>query len=526
MMRASRRSVIRGVAASAIAAPAVLRWIPARASARSDLFTLGIASGDPSPDGFVIWTRLAPEPFAPRGGMPAIAVEVAWEIAADAGFRKVVRSGIALAHVELAHAVHVEITGLEPAREYFYRFRAGGVESAAGRARTLPVPGQAVSRLRFVSAGCQQWEGGLYHAWRAVAAEELDFVVHYGDYIYEHGWSDTDRFGRAVPRVMPREFSTCYTLTDYRNRYALYKSDPDLQAAHASCPFIASVDDHEVADNWAGDTDSRQTAAEAFLFRRAAALQAWYEHMPVRRALMPRGADIVAYRRMRIGDLADIAILDTRQYRSLQPCGDGFRAQCAEAAHAGRTIIGEAQERWLAEGLKQSRAPWQVIAQQVLFAPFDWRGSPWAATAEAPVHDLDAWDGATAARDRILALWRQAKVINPVVLSGDIHRGLALDLTCDPCDERSACVGVEFLATSISSGGDGSAAPPDLDQLRMNNPHLRHMSDQRGYMRYTLTPSSWTADFRTVDKVSVPGALVVTSRTLGIEAGFSGLSQV
>jgi alkaline phosphatase D len=257
--------------------------------------------------------------------MNMLPVEVAWEIATDPAMKQVIRAGQAVARIEVAHSVHVEVEGLEPARDYFYRFRAREAESPIGRSRTLPVPGSDVASLRFASAGCQEWEGGYYTAWRHIADEAFDFVCHYGDYIYEGPYYAVRYDNTPVARTLPRDFGTCVTLIDYRRRYTVYKSDPDLQAAHASCPFLSSFDDHEVLNNWAGDHDPKNSPPEAFLFRRAAAFQAWYEHMPVRRRMAPRGPDMQAYRAFRFGNLADIAVLDTRQYRSPQPCGDGFK---------------------------------------------------------------------------------------------------------------------------------------------------------------------------------------------------------
>src|SRR5215510_13581185 len=353
-------------------------------------FSLGVASGEPAADGFVIWTRLAPEPLAPWGGMTPTPIAVTWEVAADAGMNKVIKSGSAVARLESGHSVHVEIDGLEPARDYFYRFRAGGADSPVGRVKTLPAPGAEVRLLKFAAAGCQSWEGGYYTAWRSVADDALDFVFHYGDYIYEYRAATVDRDNRPLPRVMPANFGSCYTLTDYRRRYALYKSDLDLQAAHASCPFLPSFDDHEVTDNWAADSDPKNTPAQDFLFRRAAAFQAWYEHMPVRRRMVPRGPDVLAHRHFRIGTLADIPVLDTRQYRSHQPCGDGFKANCRAADEAGRTMLGEAQERWLADLLRSATGTWQVLAQQVLFSRLNWRSFSWMQNSEDGLHRMDA----------------------------------------------------------------------------------------------------------------------------------------
>ncbi|MGP9812494.1 alkaline phosphatase D family protein [Rhodopseudomonas sp. NSM] len=519
-----RRTLLRGALGAGLAGA-----LPSAADAaervafRSDPFTLGIASGDPAPDGFVLWTRLAPEPLEARGGMTPAPVEVTVEIADDAAMTRILRSETAIARLELAHSVHVEVEGLSPARDYFYRFRAGDAESPIGRARTLPAPGEMPAQMRFAAAGCQRWEGGYYTAWRAIADDRLDVVFHYGDYIYEYAFAAHDRDGKPNPRTMPPDFPACFTLTDYRRRYALYKGDPDLQAAHASCPFLSSFDDHDVANNWAADSDPKNTPADAFLFRRAMALQAWYEHMPVRRAQLPHGPDVRAYRGFRFGTLADIAVLDTRQYRSRQPCGDGFRAHCDEADAAGRTMLGAAQEQWLAQRLKESSATWQVLAQQVQFAPFDWRGFPFVKETDAPVLDLDTWSGASAARDRVTAMLAEANIANPVVLTGDLHRAMAFELRRDWRNPDSPRIGVEFLSTSISSPGDGPATAEKLATMHRNNPHLKFFSDRRGYTRHVVTPARWQADFRTVDSVATRGEPVRTARTLMVEAGRPGL---
>jgi alkaline phosphatase D len=525
-MKIDRRTLLQGALGAGLFAPSLnIVTATAQTAFKTNPFTLGVASGDPAADGFVIWTRLAPEPLLGRGGMTPAPMEVTWEIAADPDMKQIVRSGSTLARIEFAHSVHVETEGLEPARDYFYQFRSGGAESPIGRARTLPAPGAQPEQVRFAAAGCQAWEGGYYTAWRGIAQENFDFVFLYGDYIYEHAFVAVNREGRPFPRVMPDDFFTCFTLTEYRRRYSLYKSDPDLQAAHASCPFLPSFDDHEVSNNWSSESDSRNTPAEALLVRRTAALQAWYEHMPVRRALLPRGPDMLSFRRFRFGNLADVSVLDTRQYRSRQPCGDGFKSGCSEAIDASRTMLGARQEQWLAGGLGTSEATWQVLAQQVLFSQFDWRSYPWAPESGQPVPNLDSWDGVSAARDRVMDMLRQAHTRNAVVLTGDVHRGAALELKEDWQKPESACVGVEFLATSISSGGDGFAKMPNADVLHASNPHLKFISDQRGYGRHVVTPQRWQADFRIVDKVSTPGAVVSTAKSFVVEAGKPGLAD-
>ena len=495
------------------------RQIIANPTFTSDPFTLGIASGEPAPDGFVIWTRLAPRPLAPAGiRTPRIAVN--WEIARDDQMRDVVRNGVAVAHVEVAHCVHVEVEDLEPSRDYFYRFRAGEATSPIGRARTLPTAGAKVDQMRFASSGCQSWEGGHYTAWRRIAEENFDFVYHYGDYIYEYAAFAKYRDGRIPVRAMPQNFGVCRTLTDYRFRYSLYKTDPDLQAAHASCPFLPIFDDHEITDNWASDSDPANTPKELFWFRRAAAFQAWYEHMPVRARLMPRGPDITAYRKFSVGSLADIHVLDTRQYRSHQPCGDGFRPVCSDARAPDRSMMGETQESWLGDNLKSNGGIWSVLAQQVLFSNLDLDIDP---TRE--VHDMDAWDGAPAARDRALAAWRNNHVANPIVLSGDLHRAIAADICEDAKDPASKCVAVEFLPSSISSTGETRDPVLVSQSLRSKNPHLKYFGAEHGYVRHTVTPTQWRADYRAIPSIEQPGGEVVTRQSFVVEAGRPGLVE-
>jgi alkaline phosphatase D len=351
-------------------------------------FSLGVAAGDPAPDGFVIWTKIAPRPLERGGGMPRKAVEVDWAVATDERLRQVVQKGTATAHPELGHAVHVEVGGLEPGHDYFYQFTIGGERSRAGRARTLPPAGAPVTQVRFGVAGCQRYEDGYFTAYRQIAAEHLDFVFHYGDYIYEYRVVRPGERPVPVVRVMPGEPDELYTLDDYRHRYAIYKTDPDLQAAHASTPFIVSYDDHEVDNNWAGDISEENVRPELFLLRRAAAFQAWYEHMPVRQAVLPRGPDLLAYRRLAIGDLMSLNVLDTRLFRSDQPCGDGIRADCREALDSDRTMLGDTQERWLYDGFQTARARWTVLGQQVIVMRHDRDPDP-----QVFALSMDKWDG-------------------------------------------------------------------------------------------------------------------------------------
>ena len=315
-------------------------------------FSLGVASGDPLPDGVVLWTRLAPRPLENGGGMPPAPLDVAWEVARDRLFRNIEQKGTATAYPELAHSIHVEVQGLEPAREYFYRFRVGREISQIGRTRTAPAAGAAVDRLRFAVCGCSNYEDGYFSVYRRISEGDFDFVLHTGDYIYESRPTN----GRLDRKVRQHLGNELFSITDYRLRYAQYKTDDDLRAAHQSAPFVMSWDDHEVANNYAGDAGNDDTPREVFLLRRAAAFQAYYEHMPLRRAAFPSGSRMQIYRRLQFGSLADLSVLDTRQYRSDQACGDGARTGCADAmddeAHDARRRAGTVALRLPGDGAR------------------------------------------------------------------------------------------------------------------------------------------------------------------------------
>lgn len=489
-------------------------------AAGANLFSLGVASGDPWPDGFVLWTRLAPEPLAPLGGLPPDAVvEVAWEVAEDDRFARIVRRGTAVARAELGFSLHVEVAGLSPGRPYWYRFLAGGESSPIGRSRTAPAPDAVPARLRFVNAGCQRLEHGFFTAWRHVAEEELDFVLHYGDYIYEYG---PPPGGGRLPARNPAG-GKCRTLEDYRRRYAQYHADPDLAAAHAAHPFLVSFDDHEVENNWAGPhsiEDGRSPrhpvaiAPEAFLRQRAAAFQAWYENMPVRRAQIPRGAEVLAHRRLRFGRLMELHILDTRQYRDDQPCGDINGPLCAEVDRSDAQMLGAAQEGWLLDGLAASDATWQVLAQQVMLMRREFANGGIS---------MDKWDAYPAARTRLLQGIRERHVANPVILSGDVHNAWAGEVRLDPLDERSPVVAAEFVGTSITSGGDGSEVQPSTAAILARNPHIRFFNNRRGYCLHEVNPARLETTFRAVPYVTRPGAPREDRGRFVVEAGRPGL---
>ncbi len=512
----SRRQLLNAawkLGAAALVATSPVSRVFAQPIFRTYPFPLGVASGDPWPTSVALWTRLAPDPLD-GGGMPAANIEVAWEVAPDVTFRKLVRKGTALARPELGHSVHVEVDGLEPHREYFYRFHVGAEVSGIGRAVTAPADEATVDRLRFGVCGCSHYETGFFTAFRHLADERFDFVFHTGDYIYE------GRGNKARNPGLAREHQgqEIYTLIDYRNRYAQYKMDPDLLAAHASTPFVVSWDDHEVDNDYAGDVDEHDTPPEVFLLRRSAAYQAYFEHMPLRASALPYGPRLQLYRRLRFGQLLDLSVLDTRQYRSDQACGHGAATDCAAASADARSILGEAQERWLFEQLAAVRSRWTVIGQQVPIFARDYGPQAPATTRLS----MDKWDGYSATRHRLFARLKETRAANPIVLSGDVHTHYGADLKLDFADPKSDTIGVEFTNTSITSGGDGSEVSAAWEQLRRHNPHIRYHSNRRGYIACEATPATMRADFKVLDHVTRPGSPVRSGGSLVVEAGRPG----
>ncbi|MCZ7414011.1 MULTISPECIES: alkaline phosphatase D family protein [unclassified Streptomyces] len=483
-------------------------------------FTLGVGSGDPLPDSVVLWTRLAPQPFEPDSGMPARPVPVHWELAYDADFRRIAHRGTVVAHPEYHHAVHAEPRGLEAGTDYWFRFRAGRHLSPVGRTRTAPAAGSAPGAVRFALASCQRYDQGYYTAYRHLAAEpDLDAVLHLGDYLYEYavdaaagarGYTGEAR----LPGLFRRE---TVTLEDYRLRYSLYKGDEDLQAAHAAAPWIVTWDDHETENNYADALPENGVPPEEFLLRRAAAYRAYWENMPLRRPQRPEGPDLALYRRLHYGRLAQIDVLDTRQYRDDQVNGDGWKPPTPESEDPARQLLGATQERWLTEGWHASDAVWNVLAQQVVF-------SRRRSRVESPSPlSMDAWDGYPAARERVLRAADAAGIENLAVLTGDVHVHYGLDIKRDADDPASRTAGVEVVTSSVSSGGDGRERPGNWDRLTAANPHLRLYDGRRGYVVLTLDERRLRADYRTVPHVTTPGAPVTTAASLVSAAGEPGL---
>jgi alkaline phosphatase D len=511
----NRRTLLRGTALSALLPAAVLA--DARPSAAApplprDPFTVGVASGEPAPDGFVIWTRLAPDPLADDGlgGMPLRDVQVGWQVATDEAFADVVRAGSARAVPEWGHSVHVELAGLQPGREYFYRFRQGSWLSPSGRALTTPAAGAAVASLAMAFVSCSNWQAGWFTAYRHLADERPDLVLHLGDYQYEGPGNGFDRAHVGGETV---------TLADYRRRHAQYRTDPDLQAAHAAAPWLVVWDDHEVDNNYADEVAARAVEQPGFVERRTAAYRAYYENMPLRRASVPRGPDLQLYRRVSWGSLATFHMLDTRQYRDDQACGDGYQ-DCPDAAAPGRSLPGWQQEEWLLDGFRQSTATWDLLGQQVFFGRRDNNPDP-----AATVVSMDAWDGYAASRDRIVGGMVEHGVRNPVVLTGDVHAHWASEVFRDQDDPDSGVVASEFVTSSITSGGDGYDQADGRHPWAAWNPNLTFWTNLRGYVSTTITPTQMTVDHRCVRYVTSPGAPVFTRAQYVLEDGVRGMQQ-
>ena len=526
--RISRREFNR--LAAATGAIALVPFGSAQSQVRfvSPPFQLGVASGDPSADGFVIWTRLAPEPFDP-GYLGQTIFEVAWEVAEDSGFARIAKHGAAWARPHLAHAVHVVVDGLQPGREYFYRFRLGRYESATGRALTCPAPNAAPAALKFAFASCAHYEQGFFSAYRYMAGDRPDLILMLGDYIYEDAWGD-----RRVRQFDPLE---AVTLADYRRRYTQYRSDPDLQAAHAACPWLLTWDDHEVDNDYVGLTSEHELCGgaavrESFPARRAAAYQAWFEHMPVRPSRLKPGMAVQIYGTVDWGTLARFYVLDTRQHRSVQVCPnlptvarcdfekgrkilfggaggasfiDPAEPACKAAlADSTRTVLGAEQERWLDEALSGSAAAWNLLAQNVMLMTVA------EGTAESPRHYSDAWAGYPPARERLLAALVKHGAANPVVLTGDIHSFWVNEIA----NAAGRPVATELVTSSIATSTyDKSAVLP------LNPGAKFHDGQHNGYVRCELGRAALRADIVAIDDRADPRSKRSVTATFEVLAG-------
>lgn len=482
-------------------------------------FTLGVASGDPTADGIVLWTRLAPRPFE-GGGMPQHPIAVQWQIAADERMNRIVQRGAVLAVPELGHSVHVEVAGLQPGQWYWYQFKVGNEYSQIGRTRTAPSTG-STEALRFAFVSCQHYAQGFYYAHKHLAGESLDFAVHLGDYIYER--ESASAIGR--PHLPDHEITS---IEDYRIRYALYKSEPHLQAVHAAFPWIVTWDDHEVENDYAGlapenPADPADNQPD-FASRRARAYQVYYEHMPLRAAQLPTGPNLELYRRLTFGETIAMHVLDTRQYRSHRaPAGcataERVNGYCPSALDPARTIQGAAQQAWLLDGLSRSTAQWNVLANQVPFAPNDTNPDPLIRTLGG-----EKWDGYPAGRQAVLDFIAARRLTNTIVITGDVHQNFVRNVPPDHIQLDAPPVATEFIGTSISSGGDRTLTT--VFGGNANNPHLRFQDNHHGYVRCTVSAGLWQSDYRVVPSVVQPDdGGISTLASFVVEQGRAGAQQ-
>jgi alkaline phosphatase D len=491
----------------ALAGTAATPFVRHARAAEVERFSLGIASGQPQARSLVLWTRLTGPCLPPE-------VPVAWQLAEDEAFTRIAARGTEAARADDVHSVHAEPQGLKPDRWYWYRFEALGQRSTTGRTRTAPAAGSAVGRLDFLIASCQRWDTGHYAAWRHAAADPVDLVLFLGDYIYE--------YATGANAVRPVEGGKARTLSDYRQRHALHKTDPALQAAHAAAPWLLVWDDHEVDNDYAGLQG--QDLQFGFARQRAAAYRAYWEHMPLPKSARPQDGRMRMHGRLDWGDLARIHLLDDRQMRDPQACSQAGRggsatvrlADCPALADPGRSLLGPAQERWLAEGWDTAR-PWNLLAQQTLMARFngqdpagEGRGQYWT----------DGWDGYAASRNRLLGTVAERRVPGVVVLGGDVHANYVADLKPDYDDDKSPVVATEFCGTSISSLGLAQAR---VDEARRHNPHIHHArTDRRGYVRFVLERARLQADLRVLDDGRDPASAIGSGGRYVVDAGKPG----
>ncbi len=516
----NRRALLQRASAMAAFAIVGACEMPA-GSARSKLssypFTLGVASGDPVSDGFVIWTRLAPNPFD-RDALTDETVKVIWEVASDEQMQNVVQKGMTLARRALGHSVHVEVRGLPSQRPYFYRFRLqGGDASPVGRAWAAPRVGSPLERLRFALTSCQHYEQGYFTPYAAMLSDKPDLIIHVGDYIYESSWGE---------QIRRHDGPEPYTLEEYRDRHALYKTDPHLQAAHSACPWLVTWDDHEVDNDYQGLDSEDFEDHDAFAKRRAAAYQAYYEHMPLRHIAVPRLAEMRLYQRSTFGDLIEFTVFDNRQYRSPEACRDpehgGGRlvglAACKELTDPNREFIGKDQEAWVFNGFAHAKAKWNAIAQSQLFSRLKQK------TADGQeAYWTEDWNGYPNARDRIIGKIAQTKLANPVILGGDIHSFWVNDVKADFNDPQSATVATEFVGTSLTSAGP---AYEPLAKSLPDNPHVKLFeSRKRGYAFFEATQNALNADLRVVDDVRDPNTKDGSLAKFTVEAGKPGAEK-
>lgn len=475
-------------------------------------FSLGVASGDPEPDGVVIWTRLSPDPLDERSLNPE-PIRVKWEVSKDEAFSQIVKKGKCLATPQLGHSVHVELTGLSPQSWYYYRFHAGSEISPVGRTRTAPTRMDMPEKMKFAFTSCQHFESGFFNGYPHMQNEDLDLVIHLGDYIYEYAGRDN-----RVRKHLGKEVES---LDEYRLRYSQYRMDEDLQETHRLFPWLVTWDDHEFDNNYANLVSEQDgISPESFLARRMNAYQAYYEFMPLRKRSFPKGPDMKLYRKCSYGRLADFFVLDTRQYRTDQPNGDRQKPMTGKVFDPRATMLGREQESWLMGGLLNSEATWNVLAQQVMMAALN-RGDE-----SGDRYSMDQWPGYAISRRRLLQFFYERKISNPVVLTGDFHLNWVNDLQLDFRDPSSPLVGTEWVGTSMSSAGNGGNFIPEYERAAKQNNFVKWYNSNRGYVSCELTKDHWKSYFRATPFVTKKGSPIETKAVFIIEEGKPGAQLI
>jgi alkaline phosphatase D len=531
----TRRRALQAAAVTGTGVAAALAVGPASASSTGPAFRHGVASGDPLPTAVVLWTRVTPNPRATPGSGVGPVVTVGWEVATDPGFRRIVRRGTVATGPGRDHTAKVDASGLQPATSYWYRFRCGSAMSPVGRTRTAPAPHARVPRLRMAVLSCANLQAGWFSACTHLAARrDLDLVVHLGDYLYEYAPGEYQARDVIVrPHDPPHE---TVTLADYRRRHAQYKSDPDLQALHASAPWVVTWDDHESAnDAWSGGAENHADGAEgSWRTRRAYAQQAYAEWLPVR--YTPGGR---LYRQLQFGRLASLSMLDLRTYRDRQVTSPADPA----LDDPDRTLTGRRQLQFLLDGLADQRVQWKLVGNPVMIAPvrfpstLDSRTTQGIATLlDAPVtpggvpYNVDQWDGYPAERERVLGHLRDSGIRDAVFLTGDIHSGWAAELPADPPTYPATgdSLGVELVCTSVTSDNlddilgtpPRTASPAVETAVKANNPHVKYLDfDSHGFSVLEVTPAAAQMDWYTLVDRTDRGSAAIWSTSYRVPAG-------
>ncbi|MFE4657904.1 alkaline phosphatase D family protein [Streptomyces hydrogenans] len=534
----TRRTVVKAAAVTAVTAPALLgAAAPALADAPAPAFPHGVASGDPLPDGVLLWTRVTPSPEAVPGSGLGADVRVDWEVAEDRGFARVVASGATTAGAAADHTVKADVRGLRPATAYFFRFTAGGTVSPTGRTRTAPAADSAAPGVRFGVVSCANYEAGHFSAYRHLAARaDLDAILHLGDYIYEYASGVYPKAEDTVRTHEPRH--EIVSLADYRTRHGRYKTDPDLQALHAAHPVVAIWDDHEFAnDAWTGGAENHTPGAEGeWAARVAAAKRAYFEWMPVRAS-----TEGTVFRRLRFGRLADLHLLDLRSFRSAQA-----KTGSGTVDDPDRTITGRAQLDWLKSGLAGSDAAWQLVGTSVMISPVAFGSLPaylleplaglLGLPAEGIAVNVDQWDGYTDDRKELLAHLSSRAIRNTVFLTGDIHMAWANDVPARAATyPLSASVATEFVVTSVTSDNlddllnvaPGTLSVVAAGAVKAANRHVKWVDmDHHGYGVLDVTAERSQMDYYTVSDKRDPAASASWARSYRTLSGTQRVERV